>query len=68
MEQVFIDNGYGEFFDRYRYPIEKSGILENIGEEQLHCFFRTFECDTFENFTCLFTLYMSMRDRNRHLF
>ncbi|WP_191561373.1 hypothetical protein [Metabacillus idriensis] len=67
MEQVFNEYGYGEFFDRYRYPIEMSGILENIEEEQLHSFFGTFECDTFENFACLFTVFMSMRERNRHL-
>jgi hypothetical protein len=67
MEQLFIENGYGEFFDRFRYPIEMSGILENIEEEQLQSFFKIFECDTFENFAYLFTLYMSMKNRNRHL-
>jgi hypothetical protein len=43
IEDVFNLYGYGHFYDQIKVPIELSGMLENADEEQLECFFDSFD-------------------------
>ncbi|MDQ0859190.1 hypothetical protein QFZ72_002669 [Bacillus sp. V2I10] len=67
MEEIFKESGAGDFFQRHRYPLEMSGILDSISEGQLQSFLERFECDTFENFVYFLTLFLSIQEKNRHL-
>jgi hypothetical protein len=43
IEEVFNLYGYGHFYDQIKVPIELSGILENAEEDELECFFDSFD-------------------------
>lgn len=68
MEDLFKENGAWDFFVQYRYPIEMSGILDSVSEKQLQSYLERFECDSYETFIYLLPLFLSMQEKNRHLF
>ncbi|WP_335871007.1 hypothetical protein [Bacillus sp. 2205SS5-2] len=69
LEEMFDYYGYDDLYQRLKYPISISGILEEVEEDQLEDFFQEFSFDErplfFDEFKYWISLFLMYR-KNFH--